>query len=181
MVKHLSNVASGQEASRPKSVHCSPRASGPGRFSLSEQLDYIRHLKRLADFKFGAISRFIQFCFIGTTGMVVDLAGYALLLNLSITMPLARALAICVAMTWNFFLNRWLTFSDRREQSILGQYLRFVASCAFGGFVNWSVNFLLVRYASWFAGHLLIAAFIGILVGTIINFLLSHHWVFKRK
>ena len=148
---------------------------------LRELVGYVRDLKRLADFKFGALSRFFQFCMVGTSGMVVDLSGYALLLYLKVPLGGARALAIWVAMTWNFFLNRRMTFSDSRDRSAWSQYPRFVASCILGALLSWSVNMLVVTQVSWFGVHLLLAAFIGILVGTISNFLFSHLWVFKRS
>ncbi|MGE5755328.1 MAG: glycosyltransferase, partial [Planctomycetaceae bacterium] len=41
-------------------------------------LDDLRHLKRLADHRFGNASRLLQFCLVGASGMVVDLTCYAL-------------------------------------------------------------------------------------------------------
>jgi dolichol-phosphate mannosyltransferase len=147
---------------------------------LDKSLEFLSRLKRLADSRFGALSRFFQFCFVGTTGMVVDLCLYDLLLHLSLPISVARAAAILVAMTWNFWLNRWMTFRDRRDGGILTQYARFAASCSLGALMSWSVNMLLAKDVAWFGRHLLIAAFMGVLVGTVSNFLFSHLWVFRR-
>ena len=38
----------------------------------------LRHLKRLADDRFGNVSRLVQFCMVGASGMVIDLTSYAL-------------------------------------------------------------------------------------------------------
>jgi hypothetical protein len=71
---------------------------------LREQIAYLHDLKRLADFKFGTRSVLFRR---GASGMVVDLLLYALLLRAGITLPVARALAIFIAMSWNFTFNRW--------------------------------------------------------------------------
>jgi len=63
----------------------------------------------------------LQFAVVGASGMVPDLLCFATLLTW-LPVPLARATAIWVAMTWNFLLNRWLTFSDARTQSAVRQY-----------------------------------------------------------
>ncbi len=161
-------------------IEFTDRKRGSSKLNLREQLNYIRHLKRLADFRFGSRARFVQFCLVGATGMVIDLSSYTLLL-LEFPMPLARAMAIWVAMTWNFFLNRRVTFSDSRHRSAWVQYPRFIVSCLFGALINWSVNLLLVTYVSWFGRHLLLAACAGILLATVNNFLCSRFLVFKRS
>ena len=64
-----------------------------------------------------------QFCFVGATGMMVDLLIYALLLQTGVALPLARALAIFVAIGWNFVFNRRLSFSRSRfGRPIVDQY-----------------------------------------------------------
>ena len=158
---------------------------------LREAFDCVRHLKRLADFRFGSLSRFGQFCLVGGLGMVVDLSLYLLLLRLlvadpvaqSVRLGIARASAIAVAMTWNFWLNRRLTFSYARHQNILGQYLRYVVTNSFGALLSWAVSqmlpLLVVRLRS--DAGLIGAAMAGILVGLISNFTMSHYIVFGRQ
>ena len=41
-------------------------------------LDDLRHIKRISDDKLGNVSRLLQFCFVGASGMVIDLSFYAL-------------------------------------------------------------------------------------------------------
>src|SRR5262249_32063687 len=59
-------------------IHFSDRRFGHSKLSLREQINYLRHLKRLADFKFGGWSQLAQFCMVGASGMAVDLVIYAL-------------------------------------------------------------------------------------------------------
>ncbi len=148
---------------------------------LSQLIDYFKRLKHWADSKYGFYSHFFQFCLVGGTGMVVDLATYALFLHLGINLMLSRAGAIWVAMTWNFWLNRRITFSYSRGAGIFQQYLKFVLYCSLGALMNWSVAVDLSLGSEFFQKHLFLAAIIGIIVGTASNFALSALWVFERK
>lgn len=146
-----------------------------------DRIAYLRHLKRLTDYKYGAFSQLIQFGMVGATGMVVDLTAYALLLRGGIPLELAGAAAIWIAMSWNFLLNRYLTFSYSRNDEILSQYLRFCATCSLGGVISWSVRVGLPHLVPFFERFLLLAALLGIVAGTASNFLISRYWVFTRR
>ncbi len=160
-------------------IHFADRKFGESKLDLREQLRYIHHLKRLADYKFGVLSRFVQFCAVGATGLAVDFLTYGLLLRGGVAIHIARAIAIWVALTWNFLLNRRFTFSWGRAGRILQQYPRFVASCLVGAVASWSVAMGLGRTAM-FAEHPFVAAFMGVLVGTVLNFTASLLWVFRK-
>ena len=45
-------------------IHFINRRLGQSKMDLSQQINYLRHLKRLADYKYGELSRFLQFCFV---------------------------------------------------------------------------------------------------------------------
>ncbi|MGE5611478.1 MAG: glycosyltransferase, partial [Bacillota bacterium] len=83
------------------------RLHGTTKLTLQEQINYLRHLKRLFEYKTGGWGRLAQFILVGATGSVIDLLSLKLLL-LTLTFPFARGLAIWLAMTWNFLLNRRL-------------------------------------------------------------------------
>lgn len=154
------------------------RLRGKSKLSLKEQLNYLRHLKRLYEHKLGGAAQPVQFAMIGASGMVVDLTTFALLLH-ALPAPLARALAIWVAMTWNYWLNRRLTFSDFRGRPVPRQYALFCASCGLGAVVSWSVFAGLHATVPLFETWPLAAAFLGIVAGTVSNFLLSKHVAFR--
>jgi dolichol-phosphate mannosyltransferase len=149
--------------------------------NLREQIDYLKHLKRLADFRFGAVSRFLQFCTVGFSGMIIDLTAYAILLAWGTSIYIARGIAISIAMTWNFFLNRKLTFSDRRDGQLIFQYLGFVASSAIGAIVSWTIATIFAPMLLFFREHLILAAVAGILTGTASNFTMCTRLVFRQK
>ena len=114
-------------------IHFSDRRFGHSKLGLREQINYLRHLKRLADFKFGGWSQLGQFCLVGASGMAVDLLIYALLLRAGVALPVARALAIFIAMSWNFALNRRVSFSGSRfGRPMIEQYFLWLASSGLG-------------------------------------------------
>lgn len=154
------------------------RMHGQSKLNLKEQLNYLRHLRRLYNFRYGAGARFFQFAAVGLSGMIVDLLAFWLLLKV-LSLPIARALAITVAMSWTFLLNRNITFSYAREGSWLRQYLGYCASCLVGAALNWTTSVALCTYSAFFAERQLAAAFIGVLAGTAANFLLCLHVVFR--
>jgi dolichol-phosphate mannosyltransferase len=160
-------------------IHFADRKFGQSKLNFKEKLNYIKHLKRLADFKFGRMFQFVQFCGVGATGMGIDLFAFYLMICLNLPVPMARALAIWIAMTWNFWLNRRLTFSYSRRGNIFTQYCKYVASCSLGAIISWSTSILLIRMIPWFADRIFLAAIIGIIAGTLLNFAVSYLWVFK--
>jgi dolichol-phosphate mannosyltransferase len=123
---------------------------------------------------------FIKFCLVGSSGVVVDLSVYRLLLHFHLPSPSARGVAILVAMTCNFLLNRNWTFRASRDRSGWAQYPRYLLSSALGAVVSWSVSMAMSHGVRFFHSHLMLAALAGIAAGTLTNFLLASTWVFGR-
>jgi dolichol-phosphate mannosyltransferase len=159
--------------------------------------DDLRQLKRLADHRFGNFSRLIQFCVVGASGMVVDLSCYALfqwlfrgtwmagktapLVGSSLDLAAARALAILIALTWNFSLNRRLTFSYARQGSIVRQFVTYALSNFLGIALNFTLGLTLPLYSGFFNEHKLAAAVVGIVAATGISFSMSRWVVFSHR
>ena len=154
------------------------RVLGESKMNFKEQVNYLRHLRRLYVHRLGVMAQPTQFVLVGTTGMAVDLLVFSLLL-LALPVGLARAAAIGVAMTWNFGLNRRLTFSTSRNRPMPVQYLLFCGACLLGAAVNWSIFVGLYEYTALFADLPLPAAVLGILGGTVFNFLTSKYVAFR--
>lgn len=160
-------------------------------------LDDLRQLKRVLDHRFGTLSRLVQFCLVGASGMAVDLSLYAVLLwmlasvglggtpepasSFNRSMFVAACLSIWAAMTWNFLLNRRLTFNDTRGGSIVRQYLTYALGNALGILVSLTLRLYLPSRFGVFARHRLAAAVVGIVVATGISFSMSRWIVFRRK
>jgi dolichol-phosphate mannosyltransferase len=163
----------------------------------STPLGDLRQLKRLADDRFGNASRLIQFCFVGASGMVVDLTFYVIfqavcgqtalvsmsapLVGGSMALAVSRVLAIAIALTWNFSINRRLTFNDSRQGSIPRQFLRYVLSNMLGIGVSLSLSLILPTRIGFFRAHRLAAAVVGIVAATGISFSMARWFVFGQK
>lgn len=137
----------------------------------------LRSLKRMFEAKAGKFASPIQFALVGLSGMVPDLVSFSILLSW-LPLPAARGMAIWVAMSWNFYLNRRLTFSYARRGSALRQYVLFCGSCLAGALISWSTCLGLCLASDFFSQKKMFAAAIGVLAGAALNYLLSRHVVF---
>lgn len=171
------------------------RPDGP-RARVWADFDDLRHLKRLADDRFGNVSRLLQFCLVGASGMVVDLSFYALFQWLfrhsslaertvpvvgSLDLAAAAVLAVGLALVWNFSLNRRLTFNDARDGSIVRQFLAYALSNALAVSFNLTLRLGLPRYIRFFDRHRLVAAVVGVVMATGLSFTMSRWLVFRRR
>jgi dolichol-phosphate mannosyltransferase len=176
--------------------HDVPASPARAQARPAHDLDDLRHLKRLADHRFGDMSRLVQFCAVGASGMVVDLTTYAGLQWLfartwmaGVRVPglrhldllVAAVLAVCLALCWNFTLNRRLTFNDARAGSILRQFVAYALSNALAVFLSLTVRLGLPRIVPFFDSHRLAAAVVGIVLATGVSFTMARWVVFKRK
>ena len=162
----------------PSSSHNSTDCGWP---TVKKFILRIMRLKRNADDSLGIFSRFLQFCIVGGSGMVVDLSFFTLFLRVEIPVPIARFFAMWIALTWNFFWNRRVTFVESREGGLLRQYLKFCLSCSLGAAINWGLSVGLIYLLPTFAFHYQVCAVAGIVAGTASNFAFSHWWVFKTS
>jgi dolichol-phosphate mannosyltransferase len=156
----------------------------------------VRHLKRLADHRFGNVSRLVQFCVVGASGMIVDLASYAFFQAVlgktslgehsaplvgPLNLAMAGFLAVSVALVWNFTLNRRLTFNDAREGSAFRQFLTYLLSNAVSVPLSLLLRLQLPQRVGFFSDHKLAAAVVGIVAGTAVSFSMARWLVFRRN
>lgn len=160
-------------------IYFSDRLHGESKLSLREQWNYLRHLRRLYEFRHRETTYFLKFAAVGVSGMVIDLLGFVAALTL-FPPAVARALAIWVAMTWNFGGNRLLTFNDRARGHFWGQYVGFCLSCLLGAAINWGVSLALLQSTPYWQERPWIPALLGVLAGMGFNYTLCRLWVFGR-
>lgn len=132
--------------------------------------------------------RFVKFCLVGASGVVVNMAFLALGLALFAGLEkvpreaLASALGIVVSVFGNFLLNDLWTWGDRekgtrRRDRLSRVGLYYVASAAaiaiqFGVAQALALAFGVVIYVAQAA---------GILLGTAVNFLLNNRITFRDR
>lgn len=160
-------------------IHFQDRIYGESKLTLKEQLQYLRHLRRLYIFRFATWSRVVQFAAVGASGVIVNLLTVTLLLVLGWGDTMALAGGIAVSVVSNFLLNRTFTFSDARSESIVRQFVGFVGASATAAILQFTVaRMLLFAYPEMLTQ---VAALFGIAAGMAINFTINQYFVFKEK
>lgn len=157
-------------------------------------IDDLRHIKRIADDRLGTVSRLLQFCVVGASGMVVDLSFYALFqwlfgmtpmahrttpLGAPLDLAAAGAISVGLALGWNFTLNRYLTFSYAKRGSVIRQFVTYALSNALGIALSFTLRLALPLHVPFFSKHRLAAAVVGIVAATGISFSMARWLVFR--
>lgn len=156
------------------------RSLGSSKMNWRQQLNFLRHLYRLYRHRFGGPARLLCFGLVGASGLVIDVAGYLGLQWMGLEHRLARFLSFWPAVTWNWRLNRSLTFGERPPQPRARQWGKFVAGSLVGLGVNVGGYTLLTSLVDFFASHRLLALLLGVVLGTAVNFALANLYVYRR-
>jgi dolichol-phosphate mannosyltransferase len=160
-------------------IHFEDRQLGKSKLTARQQLLYLKHLRRLYTFKFGAWSQLVQFLTVGGLGTVVNLALLTLFLGLGLTDHVAVASAIVLSMLFNFVLNRRFSFGESRKGSWIRQFVGFMGACSIGALINYGVTLVLID--KFFAMRPQVAALFGIAAATAFNFIASRYLVFRSS
>ncbi len=156
------------------------RRKAESKFGLREQLLFVRRGIQQNAYRLPELRRFATFAVVGASGLVIDLLCFRLLLT-SLGPGVARAVAIFIAMTWNFELNRRFTFSVSRHASILAEYLRFCAACFLGACLNWTTTLTLLKSFDVCREQPVAVALVSTVLAAVLNFTLCQIWVFGRR
>ena len=163
-------------------IHFSDRIYGSSKLTLKEQLQYLRHLRRLYLHKFANAMYLLQFFAVGASGVVVNLATLSLLLALGVPDSAALGGGIAVSLVTNFLLNRRFTFSYARGGNPLLQFAGFLGASLVGMAVNFGVSlYLLHQVLPAGRGSIYLASLTGIAAGMIFNFLGNRYIVFRKR
>ena len=160
-------------------MHFGERRSGESKLDRAVAFEF---LVGLYERYFGRIvpTRFALFGTVGGAGVLVHMAVLALLYpGMTATFWKAQAIATFAAMTFNFWLNNWLTYRDKRLRTVpawVRGWAVFCAACAVGALANVALaSFLQLRGLGW-----VLAALAGIVVGAVWNYALSNRFVWGR-
>jgi len=125
-------------------------------------------------------TRFALFGTVGALGVLVHFAVFGIAFyGAAIAFAIAQAMATFIAMSFNFWLNNWLTYRDQRltgTGAMVKGWLGFCATCAVGAFANIAAaSFLEARGV-----HAILAVSVGIIIGSVWNYALSSRFVWGR-
>lgn len=175
-------VKAGHSAARLAEVpiYFSDRTAGESKMTAREQLNYLRHLRRLYHYRWPKTMEALQFGAVGFAGFIVDSFFYLGLQAAGVSHLWARAAAFWPAATFNWFLNRIMTFKTRPRINAAAQWFGFLAVSGAGFCVNWGVYASLTTWAEFFRENLFAAFVLGILAGAVFNFIAADRLVFRR-
>ena len=156
------------------------RSRGKSKLGRRQQIEFLRHLYRLYLFRHGGPVRLVCFTLVGASGFVIDLACYLAFQWVGVEHRLARFLSFWPAVTWNWLLNRDVTFRGRAPEAPVRQWSKFVAGSLAGFAVNVSSYATLTSFVGFFDRYRLLAFLIGVGLGGLVNFVLATLYVYRR-
>ena len=161
------------------------RSLGESKLNALQQIEYLKHLFSLM-WRTGELMRFVKFCLVGVSGVIVNYGLYWLLTRLAGFTPLnnaaiggiasgnlAMAISIETSIVTNFILNNYLTFADRNVRGIkafLGRLFKFNVICLVGGLIQIGIaNLLTITLGIYDLVSILIAIIIAMLWNYLLN------------
>ncbi|MFC2060177.1 glycosyltransferase [Chloroflexota bacterium] len=155
------------------------RTSGQSKLSATQQIEYLKHIYGLMRRK-GELLRFVKFCLVGLSGVLVNLGLLYLLVEwVGLFYLLSAAISIESSIVSNFILNNFFTFSDRRLPGIrlfVNRLLKFNLVSLSTIAVNVGVLWLLTEVLGI---YYLASEIGGIAVATVWNYLFNIGWTWK--
>jgi len=170
---------------RYKEIHANFRTRQFGKSKLDFFVIW-EYLLLLWEVRFGKIipARFISFCIIGGSGVIVHLLSLYILYSNFFDFFYSQTISTIIAMTSNFCLNNMLTYRDRRKKGLdaLKALLIFYLTCGIGAAANVGIaNSLYLGNIYGLSGKWYLSGIIGALVGAVWNFLMSSLITWRHK
>ena len=162
-------------------IHFADRRQGSSKLNWRQRVAFLRHLQRLYLFRFGLPARLLTFGAVGATGLIIDTGFYLGLQWVGLGHLLARFLSFWPAVTWNWRLNRAVTFRDRPPTATAAQWTRFAVSSLIGLATNVGSYALLTSLVDLFARQRLLALLAGVAVGSAVNYATAARFVYLRR
>jgi len=138
----------------------------------------LRYICRLSEKIFGEymVFDFLRFLLVGGSSTLIDYYIYLTLNNNYVHVIVAKAISMCIACTYSFFLNKMFTFRDEKKVHA-SQVAKYVMSQGVNIAVNVTVNTVLF----YVTGRRLVAFVLATGIAMIVNFLLQKFIVFKKS
>ncbi|MDO8568246.1 MAG: GtrA family protein, partial [Dehalococcoidales bacterium] len=155
------------------------RSRGKSKLNARQQIEYLKHIFSLMQ-RTGELLRFIKFCLVGGSGVIVNLGIFWLLTRLGGLGQkdfLALAIAIEASIISNFTLNEVFTFHDRHSTGgFIPRLLKFNFICLAGAAIQAGVYALLHHGLGVYD---LLSNLIGIIAATLWNYGLNSWWTWR--
>jgi putative flippase GtrA len=127
------------------------------------------------------ITQFFRFGLVGVAGFVVDVSVLYLGLKvLGVGPYVGRGISYLAAATSTWYLNRRITFADRRSASVGREWLKFVLLNGAGGVLNYVTYTASLHYLGSAGAMPALGVALGSLAGMLVNFTVSRQFVFSK-
>ena len=155
------------------------REQGKSKLDLNQQYEYLHHLLRLS-VRSGEFARFVKFCLVGGSGVLVNMGLLWLLTEKAgLFYALSSVFAIETSIITNYLLNYFVTFKDRQvpgAKSFLVRLVKFNL-VSLGGLV---INLGILSFFTEIVGfHYMLSNLIGIAGATLWNYFVNNWWTWK--
>jgi len=127
--------------------------------------------------RYPLLKKLVKFSLTGGIAALIDLGGLQIMVRyLSVPEEFAVVLSSLISVIFVFIFNKFFTFRDTSSR-YASQILKFALVYGFAIVLNGFVSniFLLLGF------HYLVAKIIAIAIGAVINFVLSHFFVFTKQ
>lgn len=162
-------------------IHFSQRLHGSSKMNVRQKFYYLRHLRRLYQYKYPVMSEFMHFGMVGGSGFIIDVGFYYIFqFLLEMNHVAARAASFWLGASWNWYWNRTITFSEYFKANPLKQWISFVFVSLFGFIINWGLYSLLTINVAFFDANKILALIMGVIGGMGFNFMFSRIFIFRH-
>jgi dolichol-phosphate mannosyltransferase len=156
-------------------VHFVDRKRGQSKLGLADITEFVLNAWWI---RMRALRTFLRFALVGVSGTVVNLGVFAVALHSGLNKYVASAVAIEVSIVWNFLLNNYWTFRERKTRDrtrIKGLKYNLVSLATLGvSFATFTALSVLVPRLSLELDQLL-----GIVPAVLVNYFLNSYWTFR--
>jgi len=153
------------------------RVRGQTKLGVSDIIEFIVNAWWI---RFDSSRTFLRFAVVGTSGVIVNLGVFSLLLAAGLNKFIASPLAIELSIISNFLLNNYWTFSGRNTKDhihLKGLKFNLVSFCSLG-----------ISYSIFVALSLLFPSTVpqfhqaaGIIPAMLVNYFLNVYWTFRKS
>jgi dolichol-phosphate mannosyltransferase len=124
--------------------------------------------------------RIIKFSVVGAGGLVINMGFlYIFTQYLSVEYKLSSIIAIELSIISNFLFNNYWTWSEYRKETFFKRALKYHISVLISAVgINWLILVFLTEY---YHVYYLLSNLIGIIIGTLFNFIMNDVWTFQKS
>ena len=156
-------------------VHFVDRKQGQSKLGLADIVEFVLNAWWI---RMRALRTFLRFALVGASGTVVNLGMFSAGWHAGLNKYVASAVAVEVSIIWNFLLNNYWTFRERKTRDktrIKGLKYNLVSLATLGGsFATFSLLTVLVPRLPPEVDQLA-----GIAPAVLVNYFLNSYWTFR--